>query len=703
MPSTPNPTRLFFRALAVATIVALPSAVVAGVFEAVVVLFAGGSPRAALVALLVIIGVLPLLLPLVAVPALTRAYMRVTSGRPVQSVIVSVACVLGLLVAEQVTVRLLATLHRLDLAGLIIACVVAALVATAVGIGAAVGHWVQSQPRRVSIPSRLAPGIVAVVGVSWIAWRFHALDLWVHVPWSAAAVGAAIVLLPVVHAVTDRPVSWARERSDRVLAVLLLAPLLSWVLASLAFPSTHAQRLALEQRSWIARRLVLAARGALELDGDGYGALFAGGDCDDADASVHPGAVEVVGDGIDQDCMGGDLSITQQQDPFGLASIQQRAPGAARFDAVILVVLDAVRFDVTGASKPARSSTPNLDRFASQGAVFTRAYAPAPGTWPSVPSFLGGRYPMSLAWQTGGNPPGVEDSNNMMPEVLSQHGFRSFALTSLYTEKAFSGHKQGFTFFAPVQPQGTPIDEQNDSTEAMLLNAKGMVGTVGLSRTFYYLHFNDAHFPYLERPGFTKAKDDWGLYLGEVEYVDDALGKLITHVQTLPGADKALWIVTADHGEAFGEHGNRFHATDLYEESLRVPLVFVGAGIEPGVRDDPVSLVDLMPTIMDLVGVPSMSGVALDGRTLVPDLDGKPPAGAKGRPIFAELGTWVSSTQWMVVDGRWKMIHRPTEWLFELYDLEKDPAERDNLTDVPAEERRRLEGWLSGRQARSRR
>jgi arylsulfatase A-like enzyme len=148
------------------------------------------------------------------------------------------------------------------------------------------------------------------------------------------------------------------------------------------------------------------------------------------------------------------------------------------------------------------------------------------------------------------------------------------------------------------------------------------------------------------------------------------------------GLDKTTTIVImADHGEAWGEHKAYFHGTDLFDEQTRVPLIIAVPGQAARVIDDDAQLVDVAPTLLDLVGAPIPANMR--GRSLLPRIEGRP---LPAVPIFAEQ---MPATAWphqaaMMVDGNHKIIHRISDRRWELYDLKRDPGEKTNLADAPA-------------------
>jgi arylsulfatase A-like enzyme len=161
--------------------------------------------------------------------------------------------------------------------------------------------------------------------------------------------------------------------------------------------------------------------------------------------------------------------------------------------------------------------------------------------------------------------------------------------------------------------------------------------------------------------------------------------KLVDALDSLGLADTTAIVVMADHGEAWGEHKVYFHGQDLFDEQLRVPLIFVVPGRKPQVIDDPVMLADVGPTLIDLAGAPIPA--TMRGRSLLPRIDkGKAAPPQPPRAIFAEL---LPATAWphhatMMLDDGHKLIHRISDRRWELYDMSSDPGEKKNLADAPA-------------------
>src|SRR5207244_2396450 len=161
-------------------------------------------------------------------------------------------------------------------------------------------------------------------------------------------------------------------------------------------------------------------------------------------------------------------------------------------------------------------------------------------------------------------------------------------------------------------------------------------------------------------------------YRGAAMKVDSYLGTILDAVDRPPLAGRALLLFMSDHGEAFGEHDTREHSKTLYEELLRVPLAAYGAGVQPRVVTDPVTLADLGPTLLDLFGRPTPAG--FEGQSLVACLRGG--GAAATRPILAE-----GRLRRAIVAGDLKLIVDLRRKIVESYDLARDPGEQDNLAD----------------------
>lgn len=446
------------------------------------------------------------------------------------------------------------------------------------------------------------------------------------------------------------------------------------------------------------RTLVGAARRLTDHDGDGFSARFGGGDCDDARADVYPGAEDIPGDGVDQNCEGGDAKAVAAA-PASAPAASEAPPAhvEARANAfkgnILIVTIDAFRGDRLGVAgygrPPGRSLTPTLDALARRGTYFKRVWSQAPNTPRSFPSILTGRYPTDVAWDKPGvNYPNVLPSNHTFFQGLRAVGLEPIGIFSHFYFTADRGISRGFAEWS--DDGALTIAESNkDSASPRIVPrviARLQQAAARKERFVLWTHLFEPHSSYMTHKEFpTSLSGVPGLmekYDYEIAFTDLWVKKLFEALrQTGLDKDTAI-VVMADHGEAWGEHKAYFHGTDLYDEQTRVPLIIAVPGQTPRVVDTNVELVDVAPTLLDLVGAPIPANMR--GRSLLPAIQGQP---LPAVPIFADLmpaTAWPHQATMMVADGH-KIIHRVTERRWELYDLRKDPGEKVNLADRPAD------------------
>jgi len=215
---------------------------------------------------------------------------------------------------------------------------------------------------------------------------------------------------------------------------------------------------------------------------------------------------------------------------------------------------------------------------------------------------------------------------------------------------------------------------------------------------FAWTHYTDPHHQWIkhkESPDFGNRERD--LYDNEVHYTDQHVGKLLDWAAEQPWWDKTAVIISADHGEAFGEHGMMQHAHELYEELVRVPLLIRVPGVEAQRISTPHTHLDLGPTIMELMGQEALSGFM--GESLVPELEGKP---GKVKPVVLELtADNVQPARRAVVSGDWKLIRFGDKTGPEkLFHLKTDPGEQKDLAKTEPEKLSELRALLDSQFAK---
>ncbi len=435
--------------------------------------------------------------------------------------------------------------------------------------------------------------------------------------------------------------------------------------------------------------------------------------------------------------------------PISVTPKATEAPASqsTRPEIIILISIDTLRADHLGLYGHGRPTSPILDAFAANGSVFEDASSTAPWTLPAHASMLTGLYPRShrvLTFNTA-----LPSEIPTLAGLLAEAGYRTAAVVnSAWLKKERYGLTRDFQkylFVDDVQTRRAPNTWITDQAIEWLREPDSRP-------LFLFIHYYDVHSDYASLPQYenifvspyTGEADGTGWQLARASLEDDyikmchenydpkkcrigteenylaidrSVGKLhfdedsIRHIEELYDAgirqldnelgrffsllkenrilDDALVILTSDHGEEFLDHGRMDHFLTMYQEVLRVPLIFHGPNIPSGLRiTTPVSLVDLMPTILSLSGVPPRT--SSDGLDLTPLMAGKDPQQFTTRPIFGEASGGLTYALMMedifpvyrsLRRGQHKLIHDSKREIWELYDLANDPSETMNIAE----------------------
>ena len=363
------------------------------------------------------------------------------------------------------------------------------------------------------------------------------------------------------------------------------------------------------------------------------------------------------------------------------------APPPARH--LILVTIDTLRADHVGVYGNPDVATPHLDGIARAGAMAPDATSHVPLTRPSHVSLLTGRLPPATGIRDNISP-AVVPAVPLLAPLLKQAGFATAAFVSSVVLAAQSGLDRGFDVYSDEFEGGSgeaqflnTVQKRGDVTtgEAIGWLEKTRGGPAAPARLFLWLHLYDPHDPYEPPEPYASRYADRP-YDGEVAWSDELVGRLDDTLARLGLAKDALLVVTSDHGEGLGDHGETLHGFFVYQSTLRVPFLVRGPGIAPGTRlGATVRLVDVFPTVLDLLAVPAPSGARFDGRSLAPALRGDQDA---ADPVtYAESLVPLLHFGWsdlrVLRDGRFKYIQAPRP---ELYDLARDPREQSNLVSA---------------------
>lgn len=340
---------------------------------------------------------------------------------------------------------------------------------------------------------------------------------------------------------------------------------------------------------------------------------------------------------------------------------------------VLLITIDTLRADRVGAYGYASARTPTLDALARSGVRFDAAYAAAPITLTSHASLLTGRYPPGHGARHNGMR--VDSRTPTIAETLAQQGFATAAFIAAFPLDRRFGLSKGFQTYSDRMPRGHDGRPANERPGRLVVDeALDWLGRHVQQRFFLWVHLFEPHAPYGNPNDPNDARRPVSVrYDEEIAEADRQAGRLI---EALGDARReTLIIAAADHGEAFGEHGEISHSVFTYDTTLRVPLLAAGPGVSVGLAVKEIaSLVDIAPTIATRTG---LSRFDADGIDLSPALTG---GSLPARTLYAESFAPLLDFGWSplrsVRDTRWKYIAAPNP---ELYDLQNDPGETHNL------------------------
>jgi arylsulfatase A-like enzyme len=398
-----------------------------------------------------------------------------------------------------------------------------------------------------------------------------------------------------------------------------------------------------------------------------------------------------------------------------------RTPSGDGSPNVLLIVVDTLRADHVGCYGYERDTTPAVDALAAEGVRFERAYSTAPWTIPSVGSMLSGLWPSQHAATSFDRQ--LPDAVPTLAEMLSARGYDTAAVISHSAIDSRHNFQQGFEVFLESEAQG----HDHLSTEGVTRQAIEQLERLERGREPFllFVHYFDPHYNYKRHRDYPFAAGSAGrldgdepmrellrlapemtleeagfladLYDEEVRFTDSGIGRLLDRLRELGLADETLVVFTADHGEEFLDHGTLGHTSGLYEELVRVPLIIRDPVREsgPGVVSNPVSLVSLTPTILDLIGV-DPGPLSLSGPSLASLLAGSD--AGPGPSVFTEVdfvpvreGRSVGTVhKRAVITDRFKLIRDETVGTLEFYDLLLDPREAQPLASPESPEQERL-------------
>jgi arylsulfatase A-like enzyme/tetratricopeptide (TPR) repeat protein len=350
------------------------------------------------------------------------------------------------------------------------------------------------------------------------------------------------------------------------------------------------------------------------------------------------------------------------------------SPGSLRRANVLLITIDTLRQDRVGAYGNRNGLTPNIDRLAAAGIRFAHAFSPAPLTLPAHASILTGLLPRRH---------GIHSNTRFrldtrvptLATALKGAGYRTGAFVGAFVLDSRFGLNQGFDEYDDRLPRSERASfhfAERRAAEVVTAAGNWILSPPAAAGTpwFAWVHLFDPHAPYDAPLEYRAGRTP---YDAEVAYADAMLGQLLARLKAAHALDTTLVVLTADHGESLGDHGETTHGLFAYDSTLAVPLIVNAPTIAAATVDAPVSHVDITPTILELLGLAAPGPV--DGQALVR-------APAPDRPLYFEALDASLTRGWAplrgIIQGGWKYIDLPDA---ELYDLGTDPGEQHNRVD----------------------
>ena len=362
---------------------------------------------------------------------------------------------------------------------------------------------------------------------------------------------------------------------------------------------------------------------------------------------------------------------------------------------IVLIVVDTLRRDHLGAYGYERDTSPNIDRLADKSTVFDNAFSQAPWTLPAVASLLTSRYPSELGIQ--GFNKRIPDTETFLQEILSEHGYATHAVVSHDFIGEKWGFNQGFDTFESFAGGHRAVSSEKVTDAALQI-----VDQIGEDPTFLFVHYFDPHFLFMEHPDhrFSGSPPDadsgwWNmpyrqlrararmgklsakqrdhlldLYDSEIAFTDEHLGRLLDRLENTGRMDDSIVVFTADHGEEFLDHGGLGHTSTVFNELINVPLIIKWPGTDSPVRSQRfVAHVDMLPTLLDYLGIPADQNVSGD------HLGSREPSS----PIFSETRRYQKVSA--VIQDAVKLVHDEREGSHSYFDLQSDAGELEPLVD----------------------
>lgn len=477
-----------------------------------------------------------------------------------------------------------------------------------------------------------------------------------------------------------------------VVTVTLIASLLCvTIFAAARFNDDQVVKAFFWRRGVIAKKYVDLAQRLIDLDRDGFSAFLKGGDCNDRRQDFHPLARDLPADGLDTNCNGLDKAETEEfsvnQDPLPESPARN----------AIFITIDCLRADHLGVYGYRRGTSPHLDAFASKAIVFERAFSTGTNTGHTFSSIARASYGEGI----------FDGSIPTVAQNFASHGRTTAAITGPRTKKWLD--KQDWQTYKEIMMKGLEhiVHEKGGYWNSQKLTDKTIefLKNIGSKPFYLWVHYNDLHAKsekYIPQRDTRFGSSAVDIYDANLLFTDEHLGRLLDYLNNSGLLDKTAIIISADHGEEFGEHGQKFHNGRPSRIQTHVPMIFWYPGVQPQHISQPVSSADIGPTLLRATGiVPPKEYTGIDLRMVA---EGK----VTGRVVVSESPRNVPDPDffaWSLVDSEWRLIYDSVGNTWELYNDVADPMGRTNLiesrADVAARLKKKFAAWMDRESCRA--